>query len=91
MNSQLLVLKKKYRDRTFLIAQILEYAGPLPGEYKTKILMKTEMNHSQIQRFFKYLEDNGMLRQDHDSKRWFRTAKGESFLDVYNKMKEDLK
>jgi hypothetical protein len=40
--------------------------------------MKTEMIHSQIQRFFKYLEDNGMLRQDHDLKRRFRTAKGES-------------
>ena len=63
-------------------AQILEYAGPLPWEYKTKIVMKTEMIPDS--KIFQIL-------RDHDSKRRFRTAKGESFLDVYNKMEEDLK
>jgi predicted transcriptional regulator len=83
-------LKKKYRDRTLLIAEILECAGWSPGELKTKILMKTQMNMSQIKKYFKYLEENGMLRQDKYSKRWFRTAKGESFLEIYSRMKLDL-
>lgn len=91
MNNQLLLLKRKYRDRNFLLASILESAGPFPGEFKTRILMKTEMNYSQIRKYFNFLRENGMLKQDLESKRWFRTPKGETFLDMYNKMRDGVK
>ena len=84
-------MKKKYRDRNYLLASILQSAGSFPGEYKTKILMKSEMNYSQIRRYFNYLKANGLLIQDSNSKRWYRTAKGEALLELYNKMKDTAK
>ena len=73
----------KYRNKTDIIAQMLESAS---GESltKTKIMYKAYVPHEQMTYYLQLLVDYSLLHFDKETRHYQTTAKGRQFLDKYD-------
>jgi predicted transcriptional regulator len=76
----------RYRSRTDVIAQILEVANG--GAIRTKIMYMTFTSYSQVRRYLTILLENGLIEHDNIENKYKTTAKGQKFLNLYNKMSQ---
>jgi predicted transcriptional regulator len=73
----------KYRNRTDIIAQMLESASGY-SVTKTKIMYKAYVPHEQISYYVQILVENDLLSFDQETRHYQTTAKGQQFLDRYS-------
>lgn len=77
----------KYRNRTDIIAEMLESASGY-SVTKTKIMYKAYVPHEQITYHLQLLVDNSLLHFERETRHYKTTAKGQQFLDTYNYLHE---
>ena len=77
----------KYRNRTDIVAKILEAAsgGPLS---KTRLTYMTYITYEQVSRFTAMLIEKDLLTFNKQTGLFHTTVKGRKFLEIYNGMKQ---
>ena len=77
----------KYRNRTDLVAKILESAsgGPIS---KTRLTYMTYITYEQVSRFAAMLIEKDLLTFDKQTRLFHTTAKGRKFVEIYNEMQQ---
>jgi predicted transcriptional regulator len=85
-----------YRNRTEIIAQILEAVNDgssygYGGLTKTNIMYKAYLSYAQLKEYLKILTDTGLLSYDQDTQRFMTTEKGLRFLKTYSHLDALLK
>jgi predicted transcriptional regulator len=73
----------KYRNRTDIIAEMLESACGY-SVTKTKIMYKAYVPHEQISYYVQILVENDLLSFDQETRHYQTTTKGQQFLDRYS-------
>lgn len=73
----------KYRNRTDIIAEMLESASG-HNITKTKIMYKAYVPHEQVSYYVQLLVENDLLSFDQETRHYQTTAKGQQFLDRYS-------
>jgi predicted transcriptional regulator len=77
------------RDRTEIIAQILEVAKD-GGTMKTKIMYAVGLSFNQLKEYLALLEDNALLLYNDGLKIYKTTDKGFVFLQSYSQINNML-
>ena len=77
----------RYRNRTDIIAQMLESAA-MDGVTKTKIMYRAYVPHEQISYYVQLLVENDLLSFDQGTRHYQTTVKGQQFLDRYSFLHE---
>jgi len=73
----------KYRNRTDIIAEMLESASG-HNITKTKIMYKAYVPHEQVSYYVQLIVENDLLSFDQGTRHYQTTAKGQQFLDRYS-------
>jgi predicted transcriptional regulator len=82
----------KHRSRTELIASILRAAASKPeGELSTRIMYIVNTSQRNLKEYFGDLLSSELLEYDNHSRRYKVTSKGNRFLELYSKLRQDLK
>jgi predicted transcriptional regulator len=74
------------RSRIDIISQILDTANVSTGATKTKIMYKAYVRYSQLGEYLTFLTERHMLSYNLDTHTFKTTARGLSFLELYNKI-----
>jgi predicted transcriptional regulator len=76
------------RTRVQILADILKVAEN--GKRKTHVMYRSNLNHRQLEKYMKFLEENGLIRQVADEETGNRlyqvTEKGFEFLREYSRI-----
>ena len=85
-----------YRNRTDIIAQILEAVNDgsgygYGGLTKTNIMYRAYLSYAQLKEYLKILTNTGLLSYDQDTQRFTITEKGLRFLEAYSHLHELMK
>jgi|SRR5215218_3737423 predicted transcriptional regulator len=79
---------KNYRNRTEIVAQILQAANDHNEITKTKIMYATFLSYKQLQRYLALLIQDELLEYVKGTHTYRTTEKGLKFLKMYEKMEE---
>ena len=74
-----------------IISRILEAANGGTGATKTKIMYNAFLSHGQLKQYLTTLADKGLLRYDFLTQTFKTTEKGLRFIQLYNKMDDEMK
>jgi predicted transcriptional regulator len=78
---------RKYRSRADILASILQSAEKEnTGVGITRLMYNSFLSYNQINQYLEVLKENALLNYDAANKKYFITAKGLKFLDLYSKM-----
>ena len=77
----------KYRDRTDIIAKILELASDRPLT-KTKLMSMAFLQHEQIEILVPILVENDLLGFNKGTHQYHTTPKGLRYVEIYESMKQ---
>ena len=77
----------KYRDRTDIIAKILELASDRPLT-KTKLMSMAFLQHEQIEILVPILVENDLLGFNKETHQYRTTPKGLRYVEIYESMKQ---
>src|ERR671938_1978234 len=79
----------RYRNRTDIVATILESASntPIP---KTRLMYMSYLSHKKMTSFAAMLIQNDLLSFDNHRRLFSTTAKGLKFLELYNEIQQLL-
>ena len=78
----------KYRNRTEIVAMILESANE--GATKTKIMYNVFLSYNQLKEYLSVLIDNNLLEYLDGTRKFKTTEKGLNLLKMRNEMAELL-
>jgi predicted transcriptional regulator len=83
----------KNRDRMEIISRILEAAngGIGGGATKTKIMYNAFLSYGQLKEYLTILADKDLLRYDFLTQTFKTTEKGLRFIQIYNKMDDEMR
>jgi predicted transcriptional regulator len=82
----------KHRSRTELIASILGAAASVPeGELSTRIMYRVNTSQKDLKKYLGNLLSSELLEYDIHSRRYKVTSKGNRFLELYSKLRQELK
>ncbi|MGH9950541.1 MAG: winged helix-turn-helix domain-containing protein [Nitrososphaeraceae archaeon] len=80
-------MKAKYRDRTEIIASVLE-ATKGGGASKTKIMFTAYLSYEQLKEYLKEILDKELLAYDFHTRTYNITPKGIKFLQLYTELEK---
>jgi len=80
-------LKPKYRNRTEIIASVLE-ATKGDGVSKTRIMFTAYLSYEQLNEYLKELLDKGLLTYNLHTRTYNITSKGTKFLELYSELEK---
>jgi predicted transcriptional regulator len=75
-------LKAKYRNRTEIIASVLEAANGT-GTSKTRIMFNAYLSYEQLNEYLNELLDKKLLAYDLHTRTYHIAPKGSKFLELY--------
>jgi predicted transcriptional regulator len=73
----------KYRNRTDIMAQMLESAA-MDAVTKTKIMYRAYVPHEQLSYYIRVLVENDLLSFSQETRYYHTTVKGQQFLESYS-------
>lgn len=82
------VLKTKYRNRTEIIASVLE-AAKSEGVSKTRIMFAAYLAYEQLNEYLNELLEKELLVYDLHTRTYCITPKGSKFLELYSELEKD--
>jgi predicted transcriptional regulator len=77
----------KYRNRTEIIARILETASG-SGITKTKIMYNSLLSYPQLKEYLSLVLEKGLIEYQEEKRTYKTTYKGMRFLEIYNELNE---
>jgi predicted transcriptional regulator len=80
-------LKAKYRNRTEIIASVLE-AAKNEGASKTRIMFIAYLSYEQLNEYMNELLDKELLTYDFHTRTYNITSKGRKFLELYEELEK---
>jgi predicted transcriptional regulator len=80
-------LKAKYRNRTEIIASVLE-AAKNEGASKTRIMFIAYLSYEQLNEYMNELLDKELLTYDLHTRTYNITSKGRKFLELYEELEK---
>jgi predicted transcriptional regulator len=80
-------LKAKYRNRTEIIASVLE-AAKGTGASKTRIMFNAYLSYEQLNEYLDELLDKELLAYNLDTRTCRITPKGNKFLELYAELEK---
>jgi predicted transcriptional regulator len=81
------VLKAKYRNRTEIIAPVLEAAKGV-GASKTRIMFTAYISYKQLKEYLNELLDKELLAYDSHTRTYHINPKGSKFLKLYAELEK---
>jgi predicted transcriptional regulator len=81
------ILKAKYRNRTEIIASVLE-AAKNEGASKTRIMFIAYISYEQLNEYMNELLDKELLTYDSHTRTYNITSKGSKFLELYEELEK---
>jgi predicted transcriptional regulator len=82
----------KHRSRTELIASILGAAASVPeGELSTRIMYRVNTSQKDLKKYLGNLLSSELLEYDSHTRRYKVTSKGHRFLELYSRLRQQLR
>jgi len=81
------ILKAKYRNRTEIIASVLEATNGT-GASKTRIMFNAYLSYEQLNEYLNELLDKELLAYDLHTRTYHIAPKGSKFLELYSELEK---
>lgn len=82
------VLEAKYRNRTEIIASVLEAVKGGDGASKTRIMFIAYLSYEQLNEYLNELLDKELLAYDLHTRTYNITPNGSKFLELYAELEK---
>ena len=80
-------MKPKYRNRTEIIASVLE-AAKCGGASKTRIMFNAYLSYEQLDEYLNEVLEKGFVVYDSHTRTYNFTPKGSKFLELYAELEK---